>query len=146
MAALVLLVNAVRRAAGFASCSASAHTRVMLSILEDPVLIAASHEPHLTFDQFARLAGAGVSGLDLLPIPGDTDAGTLTGILADQMALAVLQHRPSSVRVIPVPGKKAGDRVSYGSHMGEAGILEIPWSGQCRAFMDRTGMLPPPRN
>lgn len=146
LAALVLLVNAVRTAAGFASCSASAHTRVMLSVLEDPVLIAATQEPHLTFDQLARLAGAGVNGLDLLPIPGDTDAGTLTGILADQMALAVLQRRPSSVRVIPVPGKKAGDRVSYGSHMGEAGILEIPWSGQCRAFMDRTGMLPPPRS
>ena len=143
--ALTLILSALRAGAAFASCSSGAYSRIMLSVLEDSGLAAATQSGTLTFDQLCMTSNAGTNGLDLICLPGDTDAATLSAIIADQVSFAVLNHRPAVVRLIVVPGKQAGDVVSYGGMKGNAVILPIRGAGLSEQFIQRGGRLPPIR-
>ena len=143
--ALTMVLSALRAGAAFASCSAGAYSRIMLSVLEDASLAAATQSGTLTFDQLCMAANAGAGGLDLVCLPGDTDVATLSAIIADQVSFAVLNHRPAVVRLIVVPGKQAGDLVSYGGMKGNAVILPVRGAGLSGQFIARGGRLPPIR-
>jgi uncharacterized protein (UPF0210 family) len=143
--ALTMILSAVRAGSAFASCSASAYSRIMLSVLEDTSLAVATQSGTLTFDQLCMAANAGTNGLDLVCLPGDTDVSTLAAIISDQVSFAVLNRRPATVRVVIVPGKQAGDAVSYTGMKGNTVILPVRGAGLSERFIQRGGRLPPIR-
>lgn len=143
--ALTMILSAVRAGAAFASCSTGGYSRIMLSILDDPGLAAATQSDTLTFDQLCMAANAGTNGLDLVCLPGDTDVATLSAIIADQVSFGIINHRPAVVRLIVVPDKKAGDVVTYGGMKGTAVILPVRGQGLSQQFVQRGGRLPPLR-
>ena len=143
--ALTMILSAMRAGSGFASCSAGAYSRIMLSVLEDESLAAATQSGTLTFDQLCMAANAGANGLDLICLPGDTDVATLAAIISDQVSFAVLNRRPAAVRLIVVPGKAAGELVSYNRMKGNTVILPIRGAGLSQGFIDHGGRLPPIR-
>jgi len=140
-AALILLWGAMREAGAFASTSAASHAAVLLPVLRDAGLVAATEAGSLAIEHLEHLATVGGLGLDLIPVPGDTDAGTLSALMADQLATAVVNHRPMVVRLVPVPGKKAGERVSFGRDLGDAVILPAA-SAANATFIQRGGRIP----
>ena len=82
-------------------------------------------------------------GLDMIAIPGDTSASTISGIIADEMALGMVNQKTTAVRIIPVIGKKVGDTVEFGGLLGYAPIMPVnPFS--CEAFISRGGRIPAP--
>ncbi len=143
--ALTMILSAMRAGSAFASCAAGAYSRIMLSVLEDESLAAATQSGTLTFDQLCLAANAGTNGLDLICLPGDTDLATLSAIISDQVSVAVLNRRPAAVRLILVPGKEAGDMVSYGGMKNSTVILPVRGSGLSSQFIQRGGRLPPTR-
>lgn len=143
--ALTMILGAIRAGSGFASGAAGAYSRIMLSVLEDYSLAAATQSGTLTFDQLCMAANAGAGGLDLICLPGDTDRSTVAAIISDQVSFAILNRRPAAVRLIVVPGKQAGDAVSYSGMKGNATILPVRGTGLSEAFIRRGGRLPPVR-
>ena len=83
-------------------------------------------------------------GLDMIAVPGDTDAETLAALIADEVAIGVINHKTTAVRVIPVPGKAAGDRAVFGGLFGEMAILPIHAAGGSAAFVRHGGRIPGP--
>ena len=81
-------------------------------------------------------------GLDMIAVPGDTDAETLAALIADEVAIGVINHKTTAVRVIPVPGKAAGDRAVFGGLFGEMIILPIHAAGGSTAFVRHGGRIP----
>ncbi|MFO0917441.1 MAG: DUF711 family protein [Planctomycetaceae bacterium] len=141
--ALAMLYLAVRNGGAFASTSVGSYSRVMLSVLEDPFLAELSTTGDLTLDQLRLMATASAGGLDLIPISGDTDVETIAALLADHVSMAVLNERPAAIRLVPVPGKKAGDRVEYeNSQLGQAAVFGVPGAGLSKTFIARGGRLP----
>jgi uncharacterized protein (UPF0210 family) len=143
--ALTMILNAIRAGSAFASCAAGAYSRIMLSVLEDISLAAATQSGTLTFDQLCMAANAGASGLDLICLAGDTDVATLAAVIADQVSFAILNRRPAAIRLITVPGKKDGELVTYSGMKGSAVILPIHGTGLSKKFIERGGRLPPMR-
>lgn len=141
--ALAMLQIAVRTGGAFASCHVGAYSRIMLSVLEDPALAYLSTTGELTLDQLRLMANASAGGLDLIPIPGDTDESTIAALLADHVSMAIVNHRPAAIRLVPVPGKQPGDRVEYeNSQLGQAAVFAVPGAGLAKDFISRGGRLP----
>jgi uncharacterized protein (UPF0210 family) len=140
-----MILNAIRAGSAFASSSSGGYSRIMLSVLEDVALAAATQSGTLTFDQLCMAANAGANGLDLICLSGDTDASTLAAIISDQVSFAILNRRPAAIRLITVPGKKEGDLVAYSGMKGSAVILPIRGAGLSQQFIRRGGRLPPMR-
>ena len=82
-------------------------------------------------------------GLDMVAVPGDTPEDVLAGFIADELAIGVMNHKTTAVRVIPAHGKKVGDMVSWGGLLGEAPVMEIKTLA-CGAFTGRGGQIPAP--
>jgi uncharacterized protein (UPF0210 family) len=82
-------------------------------------------------------------GLDMIAIPGDTTAATISGILADELAIGMINQKTTAVRIIPAVGKKVGDRVSFGGLLGEAPVMRVN-SFSCDDFISRKGRIPAP--
>ena len=82
-------------------------------------------------------------GLDMIAIPGDTPAATISGIIADEMAIGMINSKTTAVRVIPVPGKGGGEKACCGGLLGEADIIPIP-GGDASAFIRLGGRIPAP--
>lgn len=143
--AMTMILSAIRAGSAFASCSAGSYSRIMLSVLEDISLAAATQSGTLTFDQLCMAANSGANGLDLICLPGDTDLATLAAIISDQVSFAVLNRRPAAVRLVVVPGKQAGDAVSYSGMKNSTVILPVRGAGLSEQFIQRGGRLPPVR-
>jgi len=79
----------------------------------------------MSIEELHALSAVCNTGVDMLPIPGDTPAETIAGIIADEMALAITLDKSLGVRVIPVPGKKAGDEVEFGGLLGKSVVVEV---------------------
>ena len=82
-------------------------------------------------------------GLDMIAIPGDTPAATISGIIADEMAIGMINHKTTAVRLIPVPGKGVGEEVSFGGLLGKAAIMPVP-GGNAEDFITLGGRIPAP--
>jgi uncharacterized protein (UPF0210 family) len=82
-------------------------------------------------------------GIDMAAVPGDTPASTLSGIIADEMAIGMVNNKTTAVRIIPVHGLRAGDTAEFGGLLGSAPVMPVSAFG-CRAFIERGGRIPAP--
>ncbi|MFO1019079.1 MAG: PFL family protein [Planctomycetales bacterium] len=143
-AALALMNDAVKKGGLFASSSVGGLSGAFIPVMEDLALAAAVQAGYLTLDKLEAMTSVCSVGLDMVPVPGDTDAETLAAIIADEMAIGVFNHKTTAVRLIPVPGKSAGEEVSFGGLFGSSPILPIPLAGASRAFIEHAGRIPAP--
>lgn len=143
-AALALLNDAVKKGGLFASSSVGGLSGAFMPVMEDTALAAAVEEGHLSLEKLEAMTSVCSVGLDMIPIPGDTSAATIASIIADEMAIGVFNNKTTATRLIPVPGKKAGDRVSFGGLFGESVVLPVANVGQNSSFIQHAGRISAP--
>jgi len=142
-AALMLLNDAVKKGGAFASSSVGGLSGAFIPVSEDAAMIRAAAEGALTLEKLEALTSVCSVGLDMIAVPGDTPAETLAAIIADEMAIGVANQKTTAVRIIPAPGKKAGDYVRFGGLLGEAPVMPVN-ATPCAAFIRRGGRIPAP--
>ena len=142
-AALAMLNDAVKRGGAFASCNVGGLSGAFIPVSEDLEISAAAEDGTLSLEKLEAMTSVCSVGLDMIALPGDTDAATISGIIADEMAIGVINKKSTAARLIPVPGKKAGDRASFGGLLGSAIIMPVK-SGSCTDFIRQGGLIPAP--
>jgi uncharacterized protein (UPF0210 family) len=143
-AAVAMLNDAVKKGGAFASSSVGGMSGAFIPVSEDATLAHAAAEGHLVLEKLEAMTCVCSVGLDMIPIPGDTSPKTIAAIIADEMAIGVINNKTTAVRLIPVPGKKAGDSVDFGGLFGSAAIMEVRNVGASDAFVDFGGRVPAP--
>ena len=143
-AALALLNDAVKKGGSFASSSVGGLSGAFVAVSEDAALADAVERGDLTLAKLEAMTAVCSVGLDMIAVPGDTDAETLAALIADEVAIGVINHKTTAVRVIPVPGKGPGDRAVFGGLFGEMTILPIHAAGGATAFVRHGGRIPAP--
>ena len=143
-AALALLNDAVKKGGSFASSSVGGLSGAFVAVSEDSALAEAVARGDLTLAKLEAMTAVCSVGLDMIAVPGDTDAETLAALIADEAAIGVVNHKTTAVRIIPVPGKSAGDRAVFGGLFGETAILPIHAAGGSSAFVRHGGRIPAP--
>ena len=142
-AALALLNDAVKKGGIMASSHVGGLSGAFIPVSEDAGMIAAAERGALCIDKLEAMTCVCSVGLDMIAIPGDTPAETISAIIADEAAIGMINNKTTAVRVIPAPGKKVGDKVSFGGLLGSAPIMPVhPYSS--KAFIDRGGHIPAP--
>ena len=142
-AALAMLNDAVKKGGAFASSSVGGLSGAFIPVAEDASLAKAAEEGHLTLEKLEAMTSVCSVGLDMIALPGDTSAETLAALAMDELAIGVINKKTTSVRLIPVPGKKAGDRAVFGGLFGESPIMKIS-NGASDAFVRMAGRIPAP--
>ena len=143
-AALALLNDAVKKGGSFASSSVGGLSGAFVAVSEDSALAEAVEKGYLTLAKLEAMTAVCSVGLDMIAVPGDTDAETLAALIADEVAIGVVNHKTTAVRIIPVPGKVAGERAVFGGLFGEMAILPIHAAGGSSAFVHHGGRIPAP--
>jgi uncharacterized protein (UPF0210 family) len=143
-AALALLNDAVKKGGSFASSSVGGLSGAFVAVSEDSALAEAVERGDLTLAKLEAMTAVCSVGLDMIAVPGDTDAETLSALIADEVAIGVINLKTTAVRVIPVPGKKAGERAVFGGLFGETAILPIHAAGGSTEFVRHGGRIPAP--
>ena len=142
-AALALLNDAVKKGGLMASSHVGGLSGAFIPVSEDAGMIDAVSCGSLSLDKLEAMTCVCSVGLDMIAIPGDTSAATISGIIADESAIGMINNKTTAVRVIPVPGKGVGDVVEFGGLLGYAPIIEVsPYS--CEEFIARGGRIPAP--
>lgn len=141
--AVALLMDAVKKGGAMASGNVGGLSGTFIPISEDTGMINAVKNGFLSLDKLEALTSVCSVGLDMFAIPGDTPDSTINAIIADELAIGVINNKTTAVRVIPVPGMKAGESVDFGGLLGEAPIMEVN-KGSAAAFMKRGGRMPAP--
>mgnify|MGYP002712233379 FL=1 len=142
-AALAMLNDAVKKGGIMASSHVGGLSGAFIPVSEDAGMIEAASNGHLTFDKLEAMTSVCSVGLDMIAIAGDTPNSTIAGIIADEMAIGMINKKTTAVRVIPVPNKKVGDVAVYGGLLGEAPIMEVG-SLSSDIFVNRGGRIPAP--
>ena len=142
-AALALLNDAVKKGGVMASNHVGGLSGAFIPVSEDIGMIEAAGKGNLTLEKLEAMTCVCSVGLDMIAIPGDTSAETISGIIADEAAIGVVNHKTTAVRVIPAVGKKAGDRVEFGGLLGYAPVMPVNPCGNA-AFIARGGRIPAP--
>jgi uncharacterized protein (UPF0210 family) len=142
-AALALLNDAVKKGGVMASSHVGGLSGAFIPVSEDAGMIEAVEKGALTLDKLEAMTCVCSVGLDMIAIPGDTPAETISGIIADEAAIGVVNNKTTAVRIIPAPGTKVGDRIEFGGLLGSAPVMNIsPFSSS--AFIARGGRIPAP--
>jgi len=142
-AALAMLNDAVKKGGVMASSHVGGLSGAFIPVSEDAGMIEATSKGHLTFDKLEAMTSVCSVGLDMIAIPGDTSVETIAGIIADEMAIGMINKKTTAVRIIPVPNKKVGDIAIYGGLFGEAPIMQISKLSS-KKFVNRGGRIPAP--
>lgn len=143
-AALAMLTDAVKKGGAFASSSVGGMSGAFIPVSEDAALADAAAKGHLTLEKLEAMTSVCSVGLDMIAIPGDTSAETIAAIIADEMAIGVMNNKTTGVRLIPVPGGKAGDFVEFGGLFGSATIMPVRNTGASAPFVKLGGRIPAP--
>ncbi len=143
-ALLAMLNDAVKKGGAFASQSVGGLSGAFIPVAEDAILSAAAARGELSLEKLEAMTSVCSVGLDMVLVPGDTSAETLAAIMADEMAIGVINKKTTAVRLIPVPGKQAGEKVVFGGLFGESVILPVRNSGQSARFIRFGGRIPAP--
>ena len=142
-AALALLNDAVKKGGVMASNHVGGLSGAFIPVSEDIGMIEAVSAGALTLEKLEAMTCVCSVGLDMIAVPGDTSAEAISGIIADEAAIGIINQKTTAVRVIPAPGKKAGDRVEFGGLLGFAPVMPVnPFGNQ--AFIERGGRIPAP--
>ena len=142
-AALAMLNDAVKKGGTMASSFVGGLSGAFIPVSEDEGMIAAAKSGCLKLEKLEAMTCVCSVGLDMIAIPGDTDATTISGIIADEMALGTFNNKTTAVRIIPVPGKGVGDEVEFGGLLGMAPIMPVN-TASCADFINRGGRIPAP--
>ena len=142
-AALALLNDQVKKGGVMASSYVGGLSGAFIPVSEDQGMIDAVSAGALTIEKLEAMTCVCSVGLDMIAIPGDTKATTISGIIADEMAIGMVNQKTTAVRVIPVIGKGVGEIVEFGGLLGYAPIMPVN-QFSCDAFVNRTGRIPAP--
>ena len=142
-AALALLNDAVKKGGVMASNHVGGLSGAFIPVSEDIGMIEAASCGSLTIEKLEAMTCVCSVGLDMIAIPGDTSAATISGIIADEAAIGMVNNKTTAVRVIPAMGKKAGDTVEFGGLLGYAPVMPVN-KYSCEAFIARGGRIPAP--
>ena len=142
-AALALLNDQVKKGGVMASSYVGGLSGAFIPVSEDQRMIDAVEAGALTLEKLEAMTCVCSVGLDMIAIPGDTKATTISGIIADEMALGMVNQKTTAVRIIPVIGKGVGDTVQSGGLLGYAPIMPVN-QFDCSAFVNRGGRIPAP--
>ena len=142
-AALALLNDAVKKGGVMASSHVGGLSGAFIPVSEDEGMIAAAQKGTLCLDKLEAMTCVCSVGLDMIAVPGDTSAETLSAIIADEAAIGMVNAKTTAVRLIPAPGKRVGDTVEFGGLLGSAPIMPVhPESAV--DFVRRGGRIPAP--
>ncbi len=142
-AALALLNDQVKKGGVMASSYVGGLSGAFIPVSEDQRMIDAVTAGALSLEKLEAMTCVCSVGLDMIAIPGDTKATTISGIIADEMAIGMVNQKTTAVRVIPVIGKGVGDQVEFGGLLGYAPIMPVN-AFSCDAFVNRPGRIPAP--
>lgn len=142
-AALALLNDAVKKGGAMASSSIGGLSGAFIPVSEDAGMIEAVKVGALSIEKLEAMTSVCSVGLDMIAIPGDTSAETIAAIIADEMAIGMINNKTTAVRIIPVPGKNVGEQVDFGGLLGSAPIMPIRAFNSER-FVRRGGRIPAP--
>jgi uncharacterized protein (UPF0210 family) len=142
-AALALLNDAVKKGGIMASSSVGGLSGAFIPVSEDEGMIAAARCGTLTIDKLEAMTCVCSVGLDMIAVPGDTPAATISAIIADEAAIGMVNCKTTAVRLIPAPGKTVGDSVEMGGLLGSAPVMPVH-SESSEAFIARGGRIPAP--
>ena len=142
-AALALLNDQVKKGGIMASSYVGGLSGAFIPVSEDQGMIDAVNVGSLTIEKLEAMTCVCSVGLDMIAIPGDTSASTISGIIADEMAIGMINQKTTAVRIIPVPGKEVGDKIVLGGLLGEAPIMPVN-KYDCSEFINREGRIPAP--
>ena len=142
-AALALLNDAVKKGGVMASSHVGGLSGAFIPVSEDAGMIEAARIGALSLEKLEAMTCVCSVGLDMIAVPGDTTAATLSAIVADEAAIGMINQKTTAVRIIPAPGKQVGDRVEFGGLLGHAYCMGVnPYN--CQSFVDRGGRIPAP--
>lgn len=142
-AALALLNDAVKKGGVMASSSIGGLSGAFIPVSEDAGMIAAAECGALTLSKLEAMTAVCSVGLDMIAVPGDTSASTISAIIADEMAIGMVNSKTTAVRLIPAYGKTVGDSIEFGGLLGSAPVMPvIGWSSE--KFISRKGKIPAP--
>ena len=142
-AALAMLNDAVKKGGIMASSNVGGLSGAFIPVSEDEGVIEAAKNGYISFDKLEAMTSVCSVGLDMIAIPGDTPASTISAIIADEAAIGMVNGKTTAVRLIPVYGKKIGDTAHFGGLLGYAPIIDIG-NVSSEKFIERGGRIPPP--
>ena len=142
-AALALLNDAVKKGGTFASSYVGGLSGAFIPVSEDAGMIAAATCGALSLDKLEAMTCVCSVGLDMIVVPGDTSAATLSAIIADEAAIGMINNKTTAVRIIPAPGKKVGDVVEFGGLLGTGPVMAVN-GAKSDDFIARGGRIPAP--
>ena len=142
-AALALLNDQVKKGGVMASSYVGGLSGAFIPVSEDQGMINAVLDGALSIEKLEAMTCVCSVGLDMIAIPGSTSASTISGIIADEMAIGMINQKTTAVRLIPVVGKDVGEQAEFGGLLGYAPIM--PVNGfSCEKFINRGGRIPAP--
>ena len=142
-AALAMLVDAVKKGGTMASSSVGGLSGAFIPVSEDAGMVAATLRGSLSLAKMEAMTAVCSVGLDMVAVPGDTSAETICGIIADELAIGMVNNKTTAVRILPVPGTKPGDVIDLGGLLGQLVIMSVgPYSSA--DFVRLRGRIPPP--
>ena len=142
-AALALLNDAVKKGGVMASGHVGGLSGAFIPVSEDAGMIAAVEAGSLCLDKLEAMTCVCSVGLDMIAVPGDTNAATISAIIADEAAIGVVNNKTTAVRLIPATGKKVGERIDFGGLLGSAPVMPLH-EGSSAEFVARGGRIPAP--
>ena len=138
-----MLNDQVKKGGLMASSSVGGLSGAFIPVSEDQGMIDSVNCGALTLEKLEAMTCVCSVGLDMIAIPGDTKDTTIAGIIADEMALGMINQKTTACRLIPVPGKGVGDTVEFGGLLGHAPVMAVNPYG-CEEFVNRSGRIPAP--
>ncbi len=142
-AALAILNDAVKKGGLMASSYVGGLSGAFIPVSEDAGMIAAVERGSLTLEKLEAMTCVCSVGLDMIAVPGDTSAATISAIIADEAAIGMINNKTTAVRIIPVPGKKPGDKVEFGGLLGHCPVMPVN-KFSADKFIARGGRIPAP--
>ena len=142
-ACLALLNDAVKKGGVMASSSVGGLSGAFIPVSEDIGMIEAAEKGAIDLNKLEAMTSVCSVGIDMVAIPGDTPDTTIAGIIADEMAIGMINNKTTAVRVVPVPGKGVGESVEFGGLFGSAPIMKVS-EYSCAEFINRGGRIPAP--
>ncbi len=141
--ALALLNDSVKKGGIMAASSVGGLSGAFIPVSEDHVMIEAAKQGSITLEKLEAMTCVCSVGLDMIAIPGDTSEETICGMIADEMALGMINNKTTACRLIPAYGKKVGEEVFFGGLLGSAPVMRVN-EYSCKEFVSRKGRIPAP--